>query len=57
MAEPTIELTKDEANTVLAAVGIVLNMLAVSITPGQPASPQMLALEAVQAKLMRELGD
>jgi hypothetical protein len=53
----TLEMTENEATAVLGAIGIALNMLAQSVPAGQPASPEMLVLEAVQAEVMKALKD
>lgn len=48
-----IALTKDELSIIISTVGATLATFAGSADPGQPATPLMLQLEALQAKLMK----
>jgi hypothetical protein len=50
-----LALTDEEANAILSSVGMSLNMMALQVPSGQPATPAMLVLEAIQAELMRVL--
>lgn len=52
----TIDLTKDEVSVLLSAVGALLAVMATDVPSGQPAPPQMLEMEALQAKLMAAAG-
>lgn len=52
-----VDLTSDEISIALSAIGTVLAFMATGVQAGQPASPEMLAMEALQAKLMKELPD
>ena len=57
MDKISLVLTRDEAENLLAAVGLALDVMATGVHPGDPASPSMLALEAIQKQLMDKLGD
>lgn len=52
----SIELTKDEMSLVLSAVGAILASMSLDIPPGQPTPPEVLMMEALQAKLMKANG-
>jgi hypothetical protein len=48
-----VTLTPDEFSLVLSAVGAILATMGADVPAGQPASSQMVMLEALQAKLMK----
>jgi len=50
-----IVLTSQELSIVLGAVGAILASMANDVPPSQPAPPEMLEMEALQAKLMASL--
>jgi hypothetical protein len=52
MPNVTIVLTSQEFQVLLGTVGAMLNVMGLNVPPGQPATPQMVELEALQAKLM-----
>ena len=52
MPNLTLALTPDEMSALIGAVGAMLNMMGLSVPPGQSASPEMLLLESLQEKLM-----
>ena len=52
MPDVTVTLTGDEFSLVLSAVGAILATMPRDVPPGQPTPPQMLMMEALQAKLM-----
>ena len=52
----TVELTKDEMSILLGAVGAILASMSSDVPPGQPTPPEMLEMQALQAKLMKANG-
>jgi hypothetical protein len=52
MADSNIVLTSRELSLVLIAVRAILASMATDVPPGQPAPPEMLMMETLQAKLM-----
>lgn len=57
MDKISLVLTRDEAENLLAAVGLALDVMDNGVHLGDPASPSMLALEVIQKQLMDKLGD
>ena len=55
MSNVTVVLTSQEWLVLLGAVGAILASMANDVPPGQPAPPEMLEMEALQAKLMLEM--
>ncbi len=49
----TVNLTEQELSVMLSAVGALLATMSLDVPPGQPTPPEMVAMEALQTKLMK----